>query len=264
MHAAARGRGDERPQAHALGRAGDGAERHPRVGDLAHRRRVADVVPQEDAVPAPLLGARGEGGHAPRVGQRPERREVDPALHHRTGRVASGNTSAITWTRSARSTSVPAGSVRRTRRTSPRAVDLRTGQARVVERERPAAAPTPAGATPDGRGAAGRGRARSAARRSISPARSAVGRRSVTAPDAHAARAAVGRAARVVAVGQEGAAGGQRAGLVAQADRVERGAVDRDVAARDLDEQPGPGPACAGLGPGARAARSGASGPRRS
>src|SRR3954447_20628188 len=90
VHPPARRRRDHRPDPHALGRARDRAQRHPRIGDAARRRRVDDVVPHEEAVPAALLGARGEPGDAPRIGEVVERGEVDPTgRHQRTGPTAS-------------------------------------------------------------------------------------------------------------------------------------------------------------------------------
>ena len=47
----------------------DRRERHPRVGERAHRRRVRHVVPDEEAVPAALLGARRQLAHDARLRQ---------------------------------------------------------------------------------------------------------------------------------------------------------------------------------------------------
>jgi len=69
LNAPARKRRHERSEHQALGRARRGAERDPGVGDIPRRRGVADVVPQEEAIPPALLGARGKAGHKARVGE---------------------------------------------------------------------------------------------------------------------------------------------------------------------------------------------------
>ena len=51
-------RGDHRPDGHALGGHGHGGQRDPGIGHRAHRLAVLHVVPDEEAVPARLLGPR--------------------------------------------------------------------------------------------------------------------------------------------------------------------------------------------------------------
>jgi hypothetical protein len=53
VHASPRERCDHRPEPDPLRRAGNGGQRHPRVGEGSNGRPVRDVVPQEEAVPAP-------------------------------------------------------------------------------------------------------------------------------------------------------------------------------------------------------------------
>jgi hypothetical protein len=76
----ARQRRHHRPEAHALGGQGDGSQRDPRVGDVERVVRH-DVVPEEHAVPAGLLGARADVGQGAHVGELAERRHVQAAAH---------------------------------------------------------------------------------------------------------------------------------------------------------------------------------------
>ena len=85
---AARQRRDEGAQAHPLGPSRRHGERQPRVRDVeagvGHR-----VVPDEDAVPARRLRARGDLAHQADVGQLPERREVQPAAQRQAATASS-------------------------------------------------------------------------------------------------------------------------------------------------------------------------------
>ena len=54
----------------------DRGQRDPRVGDRAHRRAVGDVVPDEEAVPAARLGARGQLGDEPAARRAPRRGDI--------------------------------------------------------------------------------------------------------------------------------------------------------------------------------------------
>ncbi len=81
LHAPAGQRGDHRPEPKGVGRRGDGAERHPRVGHGAFPGRVGDPVPKEHAVPADGLRRPGKLGQEPRVRQLVERRQVQSTLH---------------------------------------------------------------------------------------------------------------------------------------------------------------------------------------
>lgn len=69
MRSPARKRGDERPDHDPLRGHRDGGERDPRIGDGADRLPVGDVVPDEEPIPPPPLGTRGELGHEGRLGQ---------------------------------------------------------------------------------------------------------------------------------------------------------------------------------------------------
>ena len=42
---------------------------------------VGDVIPGEEAIPAPLLGPGSQASRHPRVGQLPEQPDIDRALH---------------------------------------------------------------------------------------------------------------------------------------------------------------------------------------
>ncbi len=70
---------DEGSEPDALGVRGDRAQRDPRVGDGADRRSVEDVIPQEHAVPALLLGVHRQSEEHFRIGQLVEWRQVEPA-----------------------------------------------------------------------------------------------------------------------------------------------------------------------------------------
>src|SRR5262245_41920834 len=78
VHAAPGERRNERAEADTLGVSGDRAQRHPRICDGADRRPVAEVVPQEHAVPALLLGVHRQSDERARIGQLVERRQVEP------------------------------------------------------------------------------------------------------------------------------------------------------------------------------------------
>lgn len=69
---------DEGSESEAFGVRRDRAQRHPRVGDRSDRWSVEDVIPQEHAVPAVLLGMHGQSDEHFRIGQVVERREVEP------------------------------------------------------------------------------------------------------------------------------------------------------------------------------------------
>ena len=69
MRAAAGYRGHERPDRDPPRGGGDRGKRDPGVGHAAHGFSVGDVVPHEEAIPAPLLGASGELRHQTRLGQ---------------------------------------------------------------------------------------------------------------------------------------------------------------------------------------------------
>ena len=91
---APRRRGDERADAHALGRAGDRGHRDPRVRELAGVL-VDEVVPDEEAVPAPRLGGLGEPREPARVGELPEGGNEDraPGSHAATVRLSARSAS---------------------------------------------------------------------------------------------------------------------------------------------------------------------------
>ena len=76
----ARGRGDERADAHARSGASDRRHRHPRVGDVGHGRAVDHVIPDEAAVPPGRLRLGSELREHARLGQLPERGDEDPSL----------------------------------------------------------------------------------------------------------------------------------------------------------------------------------------
>jgi len=81
VHPAAGQRGDQRTDPHPGRGAGHRGEGHPRVGHGPHRRAVGDVIPDEEAVPAALLGPGSQPGRHPRVGQLTEQPDIDRALH---------------------------------------------------------------------------------------------------------------------------------------------------------------------------------------
>jgi hypothetical protein len=80
VHAAAGERRDQRAKGDSVGRGRGGGKGDPGVGDGPHRRSVADVIPEEEAVPAAGLGARRELGEQVRVGELVERGGEDCAL----------------------------------------------------------------------------------------------------------------------------------------------------------------------------------------
>jgi hypothetical protein len=49
--------------------------------DARHRRAVGDVIPDEEAIPAPFLRPGREAGRDPRISQLPEQPDIDRALH---------------------------------------------------------------------------------------------------------------------------------------------------------------------------------------
>ena len=65
-------RGDQRAEPDSLGGAGHRCQRDPRVGHVDHWLHVAQVVPDEDSVPARLLRLGGQLRGDRRVGQRIE------------------------------------------------------------------------------------------------------------------------------------------------------------------------------------------------
>ena len=73
----------------ALGGHRHGGERDPGIGDGLHRRAVLHVVPDEEAVPAGRLGARGELGHQRRLGQLVEGGDEDSATGAHSARQPS-------------------------------------------------------------------------------------------------------------------------------------------------------------------------------
>jgi hypothetical protein len=97
VRAAAADGGDHRPDADALGDHGDRAERDPRIGDRQLGRRVPDVVPQEEAVEAALLGAGGELGEqaAARRAPRTVRRRL-PGSRRATYRALAARAATYT------------------------------------------------------------------------------------------------------------------------------------------------------------------------
>ena len=62
-----------------MGGCGDRGQGDPGVGDGTHRRSVAHVIPDEKAIPAMGLGARGKLGERVRVDKRVERGDEDSA-----------------------------------------------------------------------------------------------------------------------------------------------------------------------------------------
>ncbi len=78
-------RRDHRPEHQALGGHRHRGQRDPRISDPLDRRAVLEVVPDEEAVPAPRLGPGGQLGHHARLGELLEGREVDAAVDGQGG-----------------------------------------------------------------------------------------------------------------------------------------------------------------------------------
>jgi hypothetical protein len=81
-HPPPRDRRDHRAQPDRLCRERGGGQQYPRIGDVPQPRfRVGDVVPDEQAVPARVLGAPGQVGDDAGVGEVAEVRHVDGEVH---------------------------------------------------------------------------------------------------------------------------------------------------------------------------------------
>ena len=81
-HPPPRDRRDHRAQPDRPRRERGGGQQHPRIGDLpAPRFRVGDVIPDEQAVPARVLGEPGQVGDDAGVGEVAEVRHVDGEVH---------------------------------------------------------------------------------------------------------------------------------------------------------------------------------------
>src|SRR5829696_4523918 len=72
---------DHRTDPEPLGRARDGRERDPDIGNGLDGRAVVDVVPEKVAVPAALLGSAGELRDGRRLDELVEGSDEDPTVH---------------------------------------------------------------------------------------------------------------------------------------------------------------------------------------